>query len=172
MQVDSQSLEGTMSDCDPRPAAAQRTAARKSTTRIVATWLVAVPLLALFSFSVVAGAATYGAKPPAAEALGKLPAATNVVVQLGATEPHDQSVVQRLTHVAKLVCSVDGTQLTAIQASYRTSTSSLTVDGRSVQVVSVYGADEKSIRGYLGSTHCVLVQVAQIFFLPFDAHTS
>jgi len=161
-----------MSDCDPRPAAAQRTAARRSTTRIVTTWLVAVPLLAFFSFSVVAGAATYGGKPAAAQALDKLPADTNVVVQVAAAEPHDQGVIERLTHAAKLICSVNGTQLSAIQTSYRTSTSSLTVDGRSVQVVSVYGADEKSIRGYLGDTHCVLVQVAQIFFLPFDAHTS
>lgn len=161
-----------MSDCDPRPAAAQRTAARKSTTRIVSTWLVAVPLLTLFSFSVVAGASTYGSKPPAAEALAKLPDSTKVVVQVPASAPHDQSLIERLTHVAKLVCSVNATQLTAIQKAYRTSTASLTIDNRSVQVVSVYGANEKSIRGYLGDTQCVLVQVAQVFFLPFDAHTS
>ena len=84
----------------------------------------------------------------------------------------DQSLIERLTHVAKLVCSVNATQLTAIQKAYRTSTASLTIDNRSVQVVSVYGANEKSIRGYLGDTQCVLVQVAQVFFLPFDAHTS
>ena len=161
-----------MSDCDPRPAAAQRTAARHSTTRIVATWLVAVPLLAFFSFSVVASAATVGAKPPVEKALEKLPDKTKVVVQLPAPPPHEESVLERLTHVAKLICTVNRTQLTQIQKTYRTTTSSFTIESRSVQVISVYGANEKSMRSYLGDGHCVLVQVAQIFFLPFDAHTS
>lgn len=162
-----------MSVRDPRPAAAQRTAARKhGVTRLVATWLVAVPLLAFFSFSVVAGAATFGGAPPAAKALGRLPDSTRVVVQVEASAPENQSVLERLTHVAKLVCSVDATQLTAIQGAYRTSTSSLSVSGKTVQVVSVYGADEKSLRSYLDDRQCVLVNVARVFFLPFDAHTS
>lgn len=161
-----------MSDCDPRPAAAQRTAARKSTTRIVATWLVAIPLLTAFSFSVVASAATFGGEPAVAQALPELPDGTKTVVQIPAPPAHDESLVERLTHAAKLICTVDGAQLTQIQQAYRTSTSAFTVDGRTVHVVSVYGAGEQAIRGYLGNAHCVLVQVAQVFFLPFDAHTS
>lgn len=162
-----------MSVCDPRPAAAQRTAASKrGIARVVATWLVAVPLLAFFSFSVVAGAATFGSPSAAEKALGRLPGSTTVVVQVPASDPQHQSVVERLTHAAKLVCSVDRRQLTAIQSAYRTSTSTLTVAGRSVDAVSVYGADQTSLRGYLGDGRCVLVQVAHVFFLPFDAQTS
>src|SRR5206468_2058138 len=102
--TDNHSPEARMSDCDPRPAAAQRTAARKSTTRVVATWLVAVPLLTFFSFSVVAGAATFGAKPAAEKALEKLPDTTKTVVQVKVDPPHEESVVERLTHVSKLIC--------------------------------------------------------------------
>lgn len=159
-----------MSDCDPRPAAAHRTAARRSTSHIVATWLVAVPLLTFFSFSVVASAATVGAKPPAEKALEQLPEGTKTVIQVPVDA--NQGIIERLTHATKLVCTVNGTQLTAIQRGYRTTTTSLTIGQRSIQVVSVYGAKEKALRGYLGDEKCVLVQVAQVFFLPFDAHTS
>ena len=48
-----------------RLAAAQRTAALRttSTTERLCAWIIIVPALALFSFSVVAGAAGFGAKP-------------------------------------------------------------------------------------------------------------
>lgn len=155
-----------MSVVDPRPAAAQRTAA--SRTRIVATWLVAVPLLAFFSFSVVAGAATMDGKQPLARAVEKLPK-TKTVVEISAP---NEGVVQKFTHAAKLVCTVDQAQLTRVQAQWRTSTSSLLVNGSTISVVSVYGATESALRNTLGNATCTLVQVARVFFLPFDAHTS
>lgn len=158
-----------MSVVDPRPAAAQRTAA--SRTRVFATWLVAVPLLAFFSFSVVAGAATMDTKQPVAKAVDKLPKDTKTVVQLPAP-PKADNLLDKLTHQATLVCTVNSTQLRRIQQQWRTSTASLTVDSRTISVVSVYDAKENDLRTALGSPKCVLVQVAKIFFLPFDAHTS
>jgi hypothetical protein len=158
-----------MSVVDPRPAAAQRTAA--SRTRVLATWLVAVPLLAFFSFSVVAGAATFDKTPPAAKAVDKLPKDTKAVVELPAS-PKGDGLLERLTHAATLVCTVNSTQLARIQQLWRTSTVSLSVNSRTLSVVSVYGANEADLRGTLGNPQCVLVQVARTFFLPFDAHTS
>lgn len=149
-----------MSVVDPRPAAAQRTAA--SRIRIVATWLVAVPLLAFFSFSVVAGAATYGTQPPAAQAVTQLPP-TDAVVEL---------TTSSLLHSGAVVCTVNATQLAGIQKLWRTSTTSLTVDKRTVSVIAVYGATEPALRSALGSPRCVLIQALRTFFLPFDAHTS
>jgi hypothetical protein len=157
-----------MSVVDPRPAAAQRTAARRF--RIVATWLVAVPMLAFFSFSVVAGASTYNGKPPVENALQHLPPTTTTVVEASAPTPG--GLLDRLTHAATLVCTVDTAQSTALQHSYRTTTTSLTVNGRTVSILSVYGATEPGIRSYLGTSKCVLIQAARVFFLPFDAHTS
>jgi hypothetical protein len=152
-----------MSVVDPRPAAAQRTAAgRTGRFRIVATWLVAVPLLAFFSFSVVAGAATYDAQPPTQQAVAQLPP-TDAVVQL---------TTSSLLQTGTIVCTVNATQLTAIQKLWRTSTTSITVDKRTVSVVAVYGATDTGLRSALGNPRCVLVQVLRTFFLPFDAHTS
>ena len=158
-----------MSVVDPRPAAAQRTAA--SRIRIVATWLVAVPMLAFFSFSVVAGASTYGDQTaPIQNAVAQLPATTTTVVEAPAAT--SGSMLDQLTHVMKLVCTVNAAQRVTLQHTYRTSTSSLSMNGRTVSVLSVYGATETAIRGYLGNANCVLVQMSRVYFLPFDAHTS
>jgi hypothetical protein len=157
-----------MSVVDPRPAAAQRTAARRF--RIVATWLVAVPLLAFFSFSVVAGASTYNGKPPVERALQQLPSTTTTIVE--ASTPMPGGLLERLTHAATLVCTVNTAQRSALQESYRTTTTSVAVNGRTIAILSVYGATESGLRSDLGTTTCVLIQVARVFFLPFDAHTS
>ena len=57
-----------------RLAAAQRTAALRtpSTTKRLCAWIIIVPALALFSFSVVAGAAGFGAKPDLAAAAARV----------------------------------------------------------------------------------------------------
>src|SRR4051794_24238482 len=149
-----------MSVVDPRPAAAQRTAARRF--RILATWLVAVPLLAFFSFSVVAGASTYNGKPPVESALQQLPSTTTTVVQ--ASAPMPGGLLERLTHAATLVCTVNTAQRTALQHAYRTTTTSLAVNGRTISILSVYGATESGIRSSLGNTKCVLIQAARVFF--------
>jgi hypothetical protein len=176
-----------MSVDDPRSAAAQRTAAaprNRSTRRTVArlaTWILIVPLLAAFSFSVVAGATTLG-KPDIAKAVKQLPSTAHVVeVQASHTngaEPGktagEAGIAQRFAHADHLVCSVTGSQLIRIKQRYTTGRLALTVDGRSLDVVSVFGATDKDVRSYLGDSGvtCVLVQVSHVFFLPFDAHGS
>jgi hypothetical protein len=107
-------------------------------------------------------------KQPLARAVEKLPK-TKTVVEISAP---NEGVVQKLTHAAKLVCTVNPAQLTRVQAEWRTSRSSLLVNGSTISVVSVYGATESALRNTLGNATCTLVQVARVFFLPFDAHTS
>jgi hypothetical protein len=172
-----------MSVDDPRPAAAQRTAVaprNRSTRRKVArlaTWILIVPLLALFSFSVVAGATTFG-KPDLAKAVKALPDKTHVVeveVSGGKKEGDgNQGLVERFSYAAHLVCSVTGSQLARIQQHYTTGRLALTVGGTQIDIVTVYGSSEQDMRGYLGTNgvKCVLVQVSHVFFLPFDAHGS
>jgi hypothetical protein len=148
-----------MSVGDPRLAAAQRTAARKSNlrrARLCATWLFIVPLLGLFSFSVVAGASTFG-REDLGGAIEQLPDQTHVI-----------EVPAALSQSRHYVCSVNTTQLARIQTRYRTGR--ITVG--SLDVVTVYNANEQVLRGYLGDVTCVLVHVSHTFFLPFDAHTS
>lgn len=181
-----------MSVDDPRPAAAQRTAAatrarssRRRRASTLATWLFVLPLLTFFSFTVVAGAATFG-KPQTAKAVEQLPN-TNHVIEIavakpstpnptpaGGNDPNLQSVVERFAHADHLVCSVTGSQLAAIQQRYATGRLSVSVGSRSIDVVTVYGANDRDLRGYLGGGgfRCVFVQVSHTFFLPFDPHGS
>jgi len=172
-----------MSVDDPRPAAAQRTAApsrpRRRALKVAATWLLVVPLLTMFSFSVVASAKTLE-KPDVAGAVEQLPNASHVVeVAVAPDGKHGEndggpSVRERFTHLDHLVCSVNATLLAAIEQRYTTSRFTVDVRNRSLDVVAVYGANATSLRSYLGAPgmRCVLVQVKRVFFLPFDAHTS
>jgi hypothetical protein len=151
-----------------RLAAAQRTAARKTSGAVaprrrwlrLASWLVIVPTLALFSFSVVAGAAGFGAQPDYVSAVTKLAAGQPVIVLDAGS--------------SKQVCTVNATQLKAISARWRTGRISVTIDGTPIDLVTVYGASETDMRATLGvpAMTCRLVRVATVFFLPFDAHTS
>jgi hypothetical protein len=159
-----------MSVSDPRPAAAQRTAASKArgTRRritVLATWMFIVPLLSLFSFSVVAGARTNK----------QLPQGQPVVQVSPAPSDNDgtSGLFDRVTH-EHLVCSVTASELVRIQAHYRTGRFTVGSGSRQVDIVSVYGANERDLRGYLGDNgvRCVLVRVATVFFLPFDPHGS
>jgi hypothetical protein len=171
-----------MSVDDPRLAAAQRTAARNwRRARLCATWLFIVPLLAMFSFSVVAGAKTFG-KEDVGRAVRQLPDDRHVVEvpvskgDRGGDGHGDQgdggNLTDRFSHSEHYVCSVNSTQLAKIQTRYRTGRSTLRVDGRSLDIVAVYDANERDLRDYLGNVSCVLVKVSHTFFLPFDAHTS
>ena len=163
-----------MSVRDPRPAAARRTAVgtARSTRRkvtVLATWLFIVPMLAFFSFSVVAGARTFN-KPDYEAAVKQLPK-DQPIVQVDARhggDPND-GLLSNFTQ-QHLVCSVTGGELARIQAHYRTGR--LTV-GR-LDIVTVYGANDHDLRSYLGDNgvRCVLVRVASVFFLPFDPHGS
>jgi hypothetical protein len=171
-----------MSVSDPRPAAVQRTAAgTRRRARLCATWLFIVPLLALFSFSVVAGATTFG-KPDVGSAVGELPS-TGRVVEVpvsgggasGGGNSTDAELVDRFGRSEHYVCSVTSSQLVRIKQRYRTGRYVLNLNGRRpVDIVTVYDANERELRAYLGSggVSCVLVQVSHVFFLPFDAHGS
>jgi len=162
-----------MSVSDPRPAAAQRTAASKArgTRRritVLATWMFIVPLLSFFSFSVVAGARTF-TKPDYEGAVKQLPTDKPVVEVPAAPQDNGDGLLGNLQQ-QHFVCSVTGSQLVRIQQRYRTSR--FTVGH--IDIVSVYGANERDLRSYLGDNgvRCVLVRVATVFFLPFDPHGS
>ncbi len=143
-----------------RHAAAQRTAAHNRKLRL-ASWLLIVPTLSLFSFSVVAGAAGFGTKPDYAGAIQQLPQGLGVVaLELGSG--------------AKEVCSVNDAELAAISSRWPTARIRIDVAGRSVDIVTVSGANDHDLRQVIGGkgATCKLVRVASVFFLPFDAHTS
>jgi hypothetical protein len=147
-----------------------------------------VPLLAFFSFAVVAGAQTFQ-KPDVGKAVGELPSPDRVVevpvsgggvsgggVSGGSNgNASDADLANRFARADHYVCSVTGSQLVRIKQRYRTGRYVLNPNGRRpVDIVTVYDANESELRAYLGSggVSCVLVQVSHVFFLPFDAHGS
>jgi hypothetical protein len=157
-----------MSVDNRRLAAAQRTAAKKTSGAVpprrrwlrLASWLVIVPTLSLFSFSVVAGAAGFGATEDYASAAAQLPQSRPMVVITSGS--------------LKEICSVGPRQLAVISSRWRTGRISVSVGGKSLDVVTVSGANETELRSVLGGPQltCRLVQVARVFFLPFDPHGS
>jgi hypothetical protein len=173
-----------MSVDDSRIAAAQRTVAlarasvraRRRSWRRLASWLVIVPTLSLFSFSVVAGAQTVG-KPDYAGAAKQLPAGKPLIVVAGPPAAGD-SWFDRLTKTSatKELCSVTRSQLARIASHYDVAHTTITVEGVAVDVVTVSGAgaNDRELREYLGkpAPDCKLVRRASVFFLPFDAHGS
>ena len=158
-----------------RLAAAQRTAVGTpaSRGRRLAAWIVIVPALSLFSFSVVANAAGLGGKGSVEKEAAKVvpPAAP---AKDGGVVVVDNSLSEGLSGHGKAVCWITKSGLARVSAVYRTSTSSITVAGKTYSLVTVTGADEKALRALLGKTavECRLVQVARIFFLPFDPNMS
>jgi hypothetical protein len=181
-----------------RFAAAQRTAVRRtnaSRPRRLVAWIVILPALALFSFSVVAGAAGAQGKPDVAAAAEK-------VVPKGHDDGHGGStgggsnnknqnkddgvlVVVDSSHgdggIGDLVgkggheiCWISTSQLVRVSGVYKTTTSTLKVGHTTYRLVTVYGADEKTLRQLLGTSavQCRLVHAAHLFFLPFDPNLS
>jgi hypothetical protein len=177
---------------DPRHAAAQRTAVKRAggrvrRVRLLATWLFIVPLLSFFSFSVVAGAKTFG-KPNLRDAVSQLPDTRHVIEVTvhrnddgnhGRPDDGDHAanmnaLVDRFSHSEHYVCSVNASQLERIQQRYRTGRITIPFGSHPVDIVEVFNASEPDMRSFLGTQqlHCVLVRIASIFFLPFDPHTS
>jgi hypothetical protein len=149
-------------DCS-RQAAAQRTAATRHYrgqgrrwTKL-ASWLFIVPMLAFFSFSVVANARTVG-KPDYEAAIKKLPPGGTVVVVNGGGKP--------------LVCSVSDGQASALAARWKTGWTTMAFDGRSLRTLWVDGPNEHEMRSFLGDATCRLVRQKSIFYLPFNANLS
>ena len=173
-----------MSVDDSRIAAAQRTVAlarasaraRRNPRRRLASWLVIVPTLSLFSFSVVAGAQTVG-KPDYAGAAKQLPRGKPLIV-VKAPNAAGGSVVDRLARGStnKELCSVTQSQLARIAAHYTVTRTTIEIDGAEVEVAMVggAGANDHELREYLGkpAPDCKLVRRSSVFFLPFDAHGS
>jgi hypothetical protein len=161
-----------------RFAAAQRTAAHRPRARFwrLASWLLIVPTLSVFSFSVVAGASGFGSEPDYAAAVEavapndpQLPG-TYVLV---AAEQSGNSLTHVFAASGKTVCWISRSQLQRVAAVYPTGRTTIMVGGTSLDLVTVSGANAKGLRTLLGANlSCRLVQVSHTFFLPFDAHGS
>jgi hypothetical protein len=173
-----------------RLAAAQRTAVRRSPSRAkrLGAWIIIVPALALFSFSVVAGAAGLNAKPNVAAAAAKVvpqgheagkPAAPDEtkkdkgsLVLVGSSHGGN-GIAGLLGNGGREVCWVSASQLARVSAVYRTSIATIGVGGTAYRLVTVYGANEQNMKQLLASAvKCRLVQSQQLFFLPFDPNLS
>jgi hypothetical protein len=183
-----------------RLAAAQRTAVsskKPSRARRLGAWIIIVPALALFSFSVVAGAAGANAKPDVEGAAAKVVPqdhndghtgdqsgggdkskdqkkdddGTLVVVD---SSHGDGGISDLLGKGGREICWISKSQLVRVSAVYRTTTSTLKVGHKTYGLVTVFGANEKTLKQLLGTTamKCRLVQVAHLFFLPFDPNLS
>jgi len=155
-----------MSVESPRLAAAQRTVARQqrgSNGRRrwirLTSWLFIVPMLSLFSFSVVASARTVG-KPDYASAIKQL--------------PNNKPVVVVQTPGKPLVCSVTSAQAAGISARWHSGWTTMAFDGRDYRTLWVNGPNDNDVRDFLGSSagNCKLVRQKSIFYLPFNANLS
>jgi hypothetical protein len=165
-----------------RLAAAQRTGALRSPskTKRLCAWIVIVPALALFSFSVVAGAAGFGAKPDLAAAAKQVTPKHGddhgTVVVVESSKGSDNPVAGLFGKgVGHQVCWISGSQLTRVSASYRTTTATIQVGHTAYGIVTVYGANERDLKRLLGGPSelkCQLVHVVGLFFLPFDPNLS
>ena len=154
-----------MSVESPRLAAAQRTVARKQRGSKgrrrwirLASWLFIVPMLSLFSFSVVASARTVG-KPDYASAIKQLPSNKPVVVVQTPGKP--------------LVCSVTSSQAAGLSARWHSGWTTMAFDGRDYHTLWVNGPSDHEVRDFLGNAgDCKLVRQKSIFYLPFNANLS
>lgn len=182
-----------------RLAAAQRTAARSkkpSRAKRLGAWIIIVPALSLFSFSVVAGAAGGLAKPDLRSAAAKVvpqghddghgsgPAdggdkgknkeqdnGTLVVVD---SSHNDGGISGLLGKGGREICWISNRQLSRVSAVYKTTVSTLKVGDKTYKLVTVYEASEQTLKQLLGTqaVQCRLVHVAHLFFLPFDPNLS
>ena len=153
-----------MSVESPRLAAAQRTVARKrrgpnGRRRWIrlASWLFIVPMLSLFSFSVVASARTVG-KPDYASAIKQLPSNKPVVVVSTPGKP--------------LVCSVTSEQAARLSARWPSGWTTMAFDSRDYRTLWVNGPSDREVRDVLNGGDCKLVRQKSIFYLPFNANLS
>ena len=153
-----------MSVESPRLAAAQRTVARKQRGPSgrrrwirLASWLFIVPMLSLFSFSVVASARTVG-KPDYASAIKQLPSNKPVVVVQTPGKP--------------LVCSVTTSQAAALSARWPSGWTTMAFDNRDYRTLWVNGPSDHEVRDVLNGGDCKLVRQKSSFYLPFNANLS
>src|SRR5882724_1221654 len=163
-----------------RLAAAQRTAASSKTpsrARRLGAWIIIVPALAAFSFSVVAGAASAQAKPGLEAAASKVvpPAHVDSSAGVGTKDKNTKQDGGTLVVVdssrgatgisdlfgkgGREICWISSSQLSRVSAVYKTTTSALQVAGKTYSLITVYGADQKALSQLLGTAalQCRLV---------------
>lgn len=178
-----------------RFAAAQRTAVRTpSRLRRLGAWIIIVPALSLFSFSVIAGAAGFQSKPDVAAAAAEVVpkghddghsagerdngSSTDAHQSPGSLvvvdAPGEGGVGGLLHKGGKQVCWISTSQLARVSAVYRTSTTTIRVGRTTYTIVTIYGASEPDLKRLLGTSAltCKLVHAAKLFFLPFDPNLS
>jgi hypothetical protein len=161
-----------------RFAAAQRTVAVSPRARAVrlVSWFLIVPTLALFSFSVVASASGFGAKPDYAGAAKAVAPSAHAkggafVVVEAKSKPNPNPLEKLFSHSQREVCWITSSQLARVAREYSTGRMTITVDGDPLDLVTIDGANDHDLRAMLGagSMTCRMVQVSSTYFLPFDA---
>jgi hypothetical protein len=149
-----------------------------SRARRLGAWIIIVPALSLFSFSMVAGAAGLGSKSGVSSAARKIVAEkSRSGMRSGGFVVVDSSrsgIGGLLRRGAREVCWISRSQLARVSAVYRTTMSSVVVGNRTYSLVTVYGANTHALRLLLGTTavECRLVHTRHLFFLPFDPNLS
>jgi hypothetical protein len=168
-----------------------------SRAKRLGAWIIIVPALSLFSFSVVAGAARAHSKPDVESAAAKVvPHGHDDGHAQGGNQNHDGGnqnhdgddgtlVIVDSSHddggIADMVgkggreiCWISKSQLGRVSTVYKTTTSTLKVGHKTYSLVTVFGANERTLKQLLGTpaVKCRLVHVAHLFFLPFDPNLS
>ena len=140
----------------------------------MAVWVVVLPLLVVFSTSLVGTALAShstvevkaGALIPAHPKKGKL-----VLLETGGSFDLFKEFFGLKSSTS--VCWVSEATLASLEARYATSVSTVDLGSRgSFQLVTVEDANTGHVRQILGQNPCTLVQEHHTFFLPLDGHTS
>ena len=140
----------------------------------MAVWVVVLPLLGVFSMSLVGTALAAhssvetkaGALIPAHPKGGKL-----VLLETSGNFALFKEYFGLKSTAS--VCWVSDSTLATLKARYDTSVSTVDLGSRgSFQLVTVGDADSGHVRQILSQSPCSLVQQNHTFFLPLDGHTS
>ena len=115
-------------------------------------------MLAFFSFSVVASAAT-AAKPDYAGAVAQL--------------PKGKPLVLLKTGKKRVLCAIGPRQAAALSERWRTGWTTMSIEGVDVPALWVDGPNQHELREVVGSAaDCAVVHSKKVFYLPFDANLS
>lgn len=140
----------------------------------MAVWVVVLPLLAVFSMSLVgtALASQSTVQVKAGELISAHPkTGTLVLLETGGRFALFKEYFG--LKPSSSVCWVSEATLASLEARYATSVSTVDVGSRgSFQLVTVTDADSGHVRQILGQNPCALVHGHRAFFLPLDGHTS
>ena len=140
----------------------------------MAVWVVVLPLLVVFSMSLV-GTALASHSTVEVKAVALIPAhpKKGKLVLLETGESFSLFKEYFGLKSSTTVCWVSGATLASLEARYATSVSTVDLGSRgSFQLVTVEDADSGHVRQLHGQNPCALVQGHHTFFLPLDGHTS